>query len=98
MRELFIFDKKANTQYRFASNYIKTTKYNAISFLPLSILFQFKRFANIYFLIISILCAFPTISPFNAYSSGIPFAFVVMCSVLRDGVEDYIRYKSDRGK
>ena len=48
MREFFIGspDPKANEQYRFDSNYIKTTKYNALSFLPFSILFQFKRFAN----------------------------------------------------
>lgn len=98
MREYFINDRVANKKYKFASNYIKTTKYNALTFLPLSILFQFKRFANIYFLIISILCAFTAISPFNPYSSGIPFLFVVLCSVFREGVEDYARYRSDRGK
>ncbi|CDW77273.1 phospholipid-translocating p-type flippase family [Stylonychia lemnae] len=81
---------------RFASNYIKTTKYNALSYLPLSLLYQFKRFANIYFLLISILSFFPSISPFSALSSTLPFAFVVMVSVFREGVEDLARYKQDR--
>ena len=98
MRELFINDSRGNKPYKFANNYIKTTKYNIFSYLPLSILFQFKRFANIYFLLVSILCAFSAISPYNPYSSGIPFLFVVMLSVFREGVEDYIRYRSDRGK
>jgi len=43
----------------FPSNYIKTTKYTAWSFLPLCILFQFRRFANCYFLLICILSLFP---------------------------------------
>ena len=97
MREFFIFDVQNNVKYKFASNYIKTTKYNAFSFFFLSLLFQFKRFANIYFLMISIMCAFPAISPYNPFSSGIPFAFVVLVSVFRDGIEDYLRYKSDKG-
>jgi Phospholipid-translocating ATPase N-terminal len=97
MREFFIGgDSKANDQYRFDTNYIKTTKYNALTFLPLSILFQFKRFANIYFLGVSILSAIPSISPFSPLSSGVPFVFVLLCSVFRDGVEDYSRYRSDR--
>lgn len=93
-----INDRNGNHQYRFASNYIKTTKYNALSYLPLSLLYQFKRFANIYFLLISILSFFPSISPFSALSSTLPFAFVVMVSVFREGIEDLARYKSDRGK
>lgn len=38
-REFFISDPPANKEFRFDSNYIKTTKYNALTFLPLSILF-----------------------------------------------------------
>ena len=42
------------------------------------------------------LSAFPSISPFNPLSSSVPFVFVVLCSVFRDGVEDFSRYKSDK--
>lgn len=59
MRELFINSRKENASKKFSSNYIKTTKYNAITFLPLALLFQFKRIANVYFLIVAILSAFP---------------------------------------
>lgn len=97
MREFFINDPPGNIKYEFDTNYIKTTKYNALTFLPLSILYQFTRFANIYFLGISILCFFPSISPFSPLSSGVPFLFVLLCSVFRDGLEDYSRYKSDKG-
>ena len=37
------------------SNTISTTKYTLVSWLPVSILEQFKRVANFYFLVISIL-------------------------------------------
>ena len=36
-------------------NTIKTSKYTALSFVPLALLEQFRRFANAYFLFISIL-------------------------------------------
>lgn len=39
----------------FCNNKVRTTKYNIISWLPKSILMQFQRIANIYFLIIMIL-------------------------------------------
>ena len=98
MRELYINDRSANAPKRFLTNYIKTTKYNAFTFFPLALLFQFKRFANIYFLIITILCAFPDISPFNPASASVPFIFVILVSVFREGVEDLGRYRSDKGK
>lgn len=36
-------------------NYIKTSKYNVITFLPRNIFEQFQRLANFYFLILLIL-------------------------------------------
>ena len=97
MRELFINDREANKPAKFASNYIKTTKYNALTFFPLALLFQFKRLANVYFLIISILSAFPSISPYSPASAFAPFLFVLMISIVREGFEDFARYRSDRG-
>ena len=41
---------------------------------------------------------FPEISPFAPESAFAPFLFVIMVSVFREGVEDYYRYKSDKGK
>ena len=40
-------------------NRIRTTKYTAVSWAPLSLLNQFTRAANIYFLIISVLTCMP---------------------------------------
>lgn len=43
----------------FDGNRVRTQRYTAFSFAPLSLLYQFKRVSNIYFLIISILTFMP---------------------------------------
>jgi hypothetical protein len=39
----------------FTSNYITTSKYTALSFFPKALILQFKRYANLYFLMKAIL-------------------------------------------
>lgn len=95
-RVIFLNDDARNAEYPFCSNYIKTTKYNIISFLPTAILIQFLRVANIYFLIIMILQSIPAISPLNPVTAVLPLLFVLMVSIIREGIEDYRRYRSDR--
>jgi hypothetical protein len=55
MRSFYLNDHARNLAKRFKSNYIRTTKYTAITFLPVCLFMQFKRLANIYFLIMAIL-------------------------------------------
>lgn len=78
------------------SNYISTTKYNFITFLPLSFLLQFKRYANIYFLVSAIMQSIPLISPLTPFSAVAPLIFVISLSMIREGYEDVQRYKSDK--
>ena len=77
------------------SNYIRTTKYTMWSFLPLSLMYQFKREANIYFLLQAILNSIPAVSAMNPITAILPLIFVLGVSMLREGLEDYQRYKSD---
>lgn len=95
-RVVFLNDDARNAKYPYASNYIKTTKYTIITFLPLSLFLQFGRVANIYFLIIAILQSVPVISPLSPYTAILPLAFVLAVSMVREGIEDYRRYRSDR--
>lgn len=76
-------------------NYIRTTKYTAITFLPMSLFNQFKRYANIYFLIVAILQSIPAISPLNPLSAIAPLIFVISLSMIREGYEDLKRYQAD---
>ncbi|PKA55891.1 Putative phospholipid-transporting ATPase 7 [Apostasia shenzhenica] len=78
----------------YPSNYISTTKYNAITFLPKAIFEQFRRVANIYFLLAAILSLTP-IAPFSAVSMIAPLAFVIGLSMAKEALEDWRRFYQD---
>lgn len=80
----------------FCQNYISTTKYNKFNFLPLSLMMQFTRVSNLYFLLLTILQSIPAISPLKAYTAIVPLVFVLGTSMIREAVEDYSRYKQDK--
>jgi hypothetical protein len=80
----------------YKSNKITTSKYNVLTFLPLNLMLQFSKFANLYFLILMLMECIPLISD----SGGVPvlllpLSFVVGISMIKDIYEDYIRYRSD---
>lgn len=76
-RVIFLNDDLRNAKYPYKSNYIKTTKYTIITFLPVALFYQFLRVANIYFLMIAILQSIPAISPLNPATAIMPLAFVL---------------------
>lgn len=80
----------------FTSNKVVTTKYNLLTFLPFSLFIQFRRVSNIYFLIIAVLQSIPQISPLQPFTAIAPLVFVLGVSMIREGIEDYLRYKSDK--
>ena len=80
----------------FADNKVVTTKYNLITFLPFSLFVQFRRVSNIYFLITAVLQSIPQISPLQPFSAIAPLVFVLGISMIREGIEDYLRYRSDK--
>uniref|UniRef100_A0A1I8AAS4 PhoLip_ATPase_N domain-containing protein n=1 Tax=Steinernema glaseri TaxID=37863 RepID=A0A1I8AAS4_9BILA len=43
-------DREYNDQFKYADNYIKTSKYNVVTFIPKNLFEQFQRLANTYFL------------------------------------------------
>ena len=51
-----------------------------------AVLLQFKRLANIYFLIIGILQSIPAISPLGPLTAWAPLIVVLAISVLREGI------------
>jgi phospholipid-transporting ATPase len=80
---------------RFRNNKITTTKYNIITWVPKSLLLQFRRIANIYFLIISIFTCF-SFSPKNPVTMIGTFAMVLIFTMCKEGYEDIKRYKQDK--
>lgn len=88
-------------QQHMADNSVVTAKYNVLTFIPRSLFEQFRRVANIYFLVISILMVIGTYttlftSPLTPWSTLIPLVFVLMITMVKDGAEDLKRHRSDR--
>ncbi|GAA5851367.1 hypothetical protein JCM9279_001119 [Rhodotorula babjevae] len=82
--------------WTFSSNQVLTSKYNIVTFLPRNLLEQFRRVANIFFLVLVILQFFPRFTTVNPGLSALPLIAVLFITALKDGYEDLKRHQSDR--
>jgi magnesium-transporting ATPase (P-type) len=86
----------------FGDNRIATSKYSALSFVPRCLFEQFRRVANVYFLLTAILMVVgtyaPTVfeSPLLPFSTIGPLLLVLSISMIKEGIEDLKRHRSDR--
>uniref|UniRef100_G3SLY5 Phospholipid-transporting ATPase n=1 Tax=Loxodonta africana TaxID=9785 RepID=G3SLY5_LOXAF len=80
---------------KYATNAIRTYKYNVFTFLPLNLFEQFKRVANFYFLILLILQTIPQITTLAWYTTLVPFLLVLGVTAIKDLVDDVTRHKMD---
>ncbi|KAL4568367.1 hypothetical protein LXL04_023977 [Taraxacum kok-saghyz] len=81
-------------QLRYRGNYVSTTKYTAVNFIPKSLFEQFRRVANIYFLVVACV-SFSPLAPFRASSILFPLLVVIGATMAKEGVEDWRRRKQD---
>ena len=76
-------------------NVTKTSKYTVYNFVFIALWRHFTKYTNTYFLFMSVLWLIPSISPFSVSSVVTPMTFITLVSLLREGLEDYARHKSD---
>ncbi|URE19407.1 ATPase, class [Musa troglodytarum] len=93
-RTIYCNDREANNIARFKGNSISTTKYNVLTFLPKGLFEQFRRVANLYFLMISILSTTP-ISPVSPVTNVVPLSLVLLVSLVKEAFEDWKRFQND---
>jgi magnesium-transporting ATPase (P-type) len=84
-----------NTKFNYANNYIKTSKYTLITFLPLNLFEQFQRLANFYFLCLLILQVIPYITSLTPVTTAVPLVVVLTLTALKDAIDDIQRHRSD---
>uniref|UniRef100_A0A8C3L5L3 Phospholipid-transporting ATPase n=1 Tax=Chrysolophus pictus TaxID=9089 RepID=A0A8C3L5L3_CHRPC len=94
-RHLQANNRNFNLQFEYASNSIKTSKYNFFTFLPLNLFEQFQRIANAYFLFLLILQLIPQISSLPWFTTVVPLVLVLAVSGVKDAIDDFNRHKSD---
>ncbi|KAF0683553.1 Aste57867_24410 [Aphanomyces stellatus] len=116
-RVLFINDRGATVTAMakigrvYAGNSVRTSKYSILSFIPKNLMEQFRRVANFYFLIISLLQLCTTYSPTNKYSTIGPLMLVLIgtisilsssshrpppATMIKEAIEDKSRHDADR--
>lgn len=79
-------------QLNYRGNYVSTTKYTAANFIPKSLFEQFRRVANIYFLVVAFV-SFSPLAPYSAPSVLAPLIVVIGATMAKEGVEDWRRRK-----
>lgn len=84
----------------FPQNTIVSSRYNIINFFPKSLFEQFRRLANVYFLVLGIIAAVAANT--NYYETAVqpegilgPMVLVVLISIIKEGIEDLKRHYSD---
>ncbi|KAK7271671.1 hypothetical protein RJT34_27761 [Clitoria ternatea] len=87
-------DDPEAVQLNYGGNYVSTTKYTAFNFIPKSLFEQFRRVANIYFLIVACV-SFSPLAPFTALSIAAPLLVVIGATMAKEAVEDWRRRKQD---
>lgn len=85
-------DNPEAVQLNYRGNYVSTTKYTAVNFLPKSLFEQFRRVANIYFLIVASV-SFSPLAPYSALSVLAPLLVVIGVTMAKEAVEDWRRRK-----
>lgn len=77
-------------------NVMRFQKYTILSFLPVFLFAFFSKFTNMYFLIMTIMFMIPAISPYTSAAGLFPLAFITIVACIREIIEDFGRYKSDK--
>lgn len=81
---------------RYPPNIINNQKYNIISFFPIVLFNQFQFFLNLYTLLTSLSQFIPGLLIGSLYTYWVPLGFVLAVSLIREAVDDMLRYKRDK--
>lgn len=78
------------THLDYPGNAISTTRYTVANFIPKSLFEQFRRVANVFFLIVGIV-SFSPLAPYRAVSVLLPLIVVVGATMIKEAFEDWRR-------
>ena len=76
-RQFAVLTESEKNAKQFPSNFICTTKYTLVTFLPLALLNQYRKLTNCYFLMILVLSFIPAITPYSPLLQLLAVVFVL---------------------
>lgn len=82
--------------YQGSPNWRKSTKYNIFTFLPATILYQFTRVVNCFYVFNAVLQSIPSISTNDPLFTIIPLAVIVALGILKELIVEISRWRADR--
>lgn len=94
-RRIIANNAEFNAQFSYAKNYIKTSKYTFLNFVPYNLFEQFQRLANFYFLCLLVLQLIPVISSLSPITTAVPLIGVLTVTAVKDAYDDFQRHRSD---
>ncbi|KAL6595192.1 phospholipid-translocating P-type ATPase [Neocallimastix sp. 'constans'] len=80
---------------KYINNKIRTSKYTLLNFIPANLYEQFHRIANLFFLFMVTMQAFPVFGVVNPLFASFPLCAIVFVTAVKDGYEDLKRHKED---
>ena len=85
-----------NSSNAYRNNYVISSSYTALNFLPKNLMEQFSNLANLYFLLIGALQMIDAVTTTNGVPTMYqPLLFIVLVSAIRAASEDYEKHKAD---
>ena len=94
-RTIVLNDAAANVNDDYDSNQVMTNKYNLVTFVPVFLVEQFSKYANLFFLFIGCIQQIPGVSPTNRWTTLVPLAIVLLIAAAKEISEDWQRYTAD---
>uniref|UniRef100_A0A5K3EMK7 Phospholipid-transporting ATPase n=2 Tax=Mesocestoides corti TaxID=53468 RepID=A0A5K3EMK7_MESCO len=94
-KERSIFINRENVT-KYCNNSISTGKYSLVSFIPKFLFEQFRKYANIFFLLVALFQQIPGVSPTGRFTTVVPLTFILCVSAVKEIIEDYARHSADK--
>eukprot|EP01035_Chromulina_nebulosa_P018205 gene18205-23867_t len=99
-REIKLFQSHVREHDIYPKNIVITSRYTIISFIPKCLLEQFRRLANVYFLVVGGIAAVGAYTNYfdtSVAPEGIllPMLAVISISMIKEGIEDTKRHRKD---
>ncbi|KAH7641796.1 phospholipid-transporting atpase iib-like protein [Dermatophagoides farinae] len=91
--------RSSEDRYRkneFPPNIVRNQKYTILTFLPIVLFNQFKFFLNLYFLLMACSQFIPALAVGPIFTYWAPLGFVLGVTLIREMVDDLLRYKRDK--
>ncbi|VDM30977.1 unnamed protein product [Hydatigera taeniaeformis] len=67
-----------------------------MTFVPKFLFEQFRKYANIFFLLVALFQQIPGVSPTGRFTTVVPLTFILCVSAVKEIIEDYARHSADK--